>query len=605
MRRAWGTVVCGCGLACALAASAWAANPIPEGPGAGSLTEFIGSPATANPVPFDEPPRHPFMAPNGRSNLHVDGFQTDVNSWVGPLGRGMTRASNFFAHECASVAFDSRGRIVTLCVGLEAPVLQLLDPNTLDVLAQMPFPPRQIQLTGSPNPFTNFSGGGYFYLDDKDRAVAPTTTRHIWVVKETDTPGFETERDYDVSGVVPLGDSIISALPDWSGRIWFASTGGVVGTIDPAGGAVKAIATGEPIGNSFAVGDNGGVYIVSDVAMYRFDAGPDGTPKATWREVYPNDGVKKSGQSQAGSGTTPTLIGSDLVAITDNADPVDILVYKRAATIDGPRLVCKQAVFEKGKSSTDQSLVATQTSIVTENNFGYAGPQSTEQGGTVEGGVERVDLDPRGGCHKVWHNDAKAPTSVPKLSAGNGLVYVWTKPEGDADAWYLTAIDFRTGKTVYSRLAGEGLGFNNNYAPVTIGPDGSVYMGVLGGIVRLADATPPTAPGQGRAPAKSRGAKPRLALRLRYRRSARGCALGPVTASVVGRDARSLDRVDFSAAGDRRRDDRAPFRQRLAPRRRGIQRIRARAHLDDGRTRVLTRRVRICAAAAARPRFVG
>ena len=49
------------------------------------------------------------------------------------------------------------------------------------------------------------------------------------------------------------------------------------------------------------------------------------------------------------------------------------------------------------------------------------------------------------------------------------------------------AIDFRRGTTVYKKLAGTGLGFNNNYAPVSIGPDGTAYVGVLGGLVLLRD----------------------------------------------------------------------------------------------------------------------
>ena len=89
------------------------------------------------------------------------------------------------------------------------------------------------------------------------------------------------------------------------------------------------------------------------------------------------------------------------------------------------------------------------------------------------------------GCRTVWHSDERAPSVVPKLSLSTGLVYTYTKPpnaEG-TDAWYFTAIDFRTGETVFSRLAGTGLGFNNNYAPVTLGPDGTAYVGVLGGVV--------------------------------------------------------------------------------------------------------------------------
>ena len=68
---------------------------------------------------------------------------------------------------------------------------------------------------------------------------------------------------------------------------------------------------------------------------------------------------------------------------------------------------------------------------------------------------------------------------MPKLSLANGLLYTYTKPARDdgKDPWYLTAIDARTGKTVYKRLGGEGLGFNNNYAPITLGPDGAAYSG--------------------------------------------------------------------------------------------------------------------------------
>ena len=79
---------------------------------------------------------------------------------------------------------------------------------------------------------------------------------------------------------------------------------------------------------------------------------------------------------------------------------------------------------------------------------------------------------------------------MPKVSLGAAVVYTYTKdPRSDGeDAWYLTALDFRDGHTIYKRLAGEGLGFNNNYAPVTLGPDGTAYVGVLGGLVELRDA---------------------------------------------------------------------------------------------------------------------
>lgn len=469
------------------AAPALSPAPIPEGPD-GDPPVFLGAAAEPRPIAAEVPPRHPHMAANGRSNLHVDAYMSDAHSAPGPLGRDMERLSTFFGAECASVTFDRAGRIVTVCVGLEGPRLVMLDPRTLELLAEFPLPPRQ---PGAANPFTDFAGGGYFYLDERDRAVIPTTHRHIWVVEETNGPlgpGFGLVRDYDPSGLLSPDDKLFSALPDWSGRIWWASQAGVVGTIDPASGAIRTIDTGEQITNSFAVDESGGVFIVSDDALYRFEAGADGTPRVTWREEYPNSGVRKPGQVSPGSGTTPTLVGSRYVAITDNADPMSIRVYRRGTDVSGSRLACSRPVFEPGTSATDNSLIGIGKSLIVENNFGYSGPTATTQGATTSPGLERVDITEGGGsCKGVWRSAETAPSVVPKVSLANGLVYTYTKPADPSDAWYFTALDFRTGATVYKRLAGTGLGFNNHYAPVTLGADGTAYVGVLGGLVLLRD----------------------------------------------------------------------------------------------------------------------
>ena len=128
--------------------------------------------------------------------------------------------------------------------------------------------------------------------------------------------------------------------------------------------------------------------------------------------------------------------------------------------------------------------------MVVENNYGYTGPAATENGASTTAGLERVDIkDDLSGCRIVWHSNETAFSVVPKLSLANGLVYTYTKaPDSDGiDAWYLTAIDFRKGATVYKKLAGTGLGFNNNYAPISIGPNGNAYVGALGGLVLLRD----------------------------------------------------------------------------------------------------------------------
>jgi hypothetical protein len=578
-------------LLAAAPATAAAATPIPDPDRTQGIPEFDGGTVTPRPVTAPLPPRHPYMAPNERSNLHVDGYQTDTNVLTGPLGNQMSTVSTFYSADCGSVTFDSRGRIVTVCVGLGGPTLKLLDPKTLDEIATFSLPPRQPSPGG--NPFQDFAGGGYFYLDGQDRAIIPTTTRHLLVIKAGDS-GFTQERDIDLTGAVPDGDKIISALPDWSGRLWFASIEGVVGTVDVGSGAVKPFDTKEHNGNSFAVDDDGGVYIVTNAALYRFEAGADGTPQVVWREAYENVGIQKPGQAQAGSGTTPTVMDGGLVAITDNADPMNVVVYQRGRTARGARQVCKQPVFDKGASSSDNSLVAAGRSLVVENNYGYTGPTSTDGDATTTPGIERIDLDADGtGCRRVWHSNETSPTLVPKLSLGNGLVYVYTNPPNQpngGDGWYLTALDFRTGKTMFRRLTGEGIGFNNNYAPVTIGPDGTAYVGTLGGLVALRDITPPA---QGLAPTNVRmdnrvnGPKPRVSLKLKRLRGSR------VKASIAGAERRFARRVDFKL-GNRRAgsDKRSPFTRTIRVARSRRQTIRAVVTMDDGSRAILKRTLR-------------
>ena len=260
------------------------------------------------------------------------------------------------------------------------------------------------------------------------------------------------------------------------------------------------------------------------------------------------------------------------------------------AASQGPALTCRQPVFEKGAGATDQSLIGTGRSLVVENNYGYSGPAATQGGKTTSPGLERVDLDAGGGCHSAWRSAERAPSVVPKLSAANGLVYTYPKdpqPQNPgADAWSLTALDFRSGRTIYKRLGGEGLGHNNNYAPVTLGPDGTAYVGVLGGLIALRDRVPP--PGA-MAPAGSnhRGLR---RLRLHVRRLGRGRR---ARVRVMGGGTRLVRRVDFYRGRKRMaRDRRRPFRRAVRVGR-GRVRMQARIVLLDGR--VVVRRKRLTA----------
>ncbi|MBV9268006.1 MAG: hypothetical protein JO061_17690 [Acidobacteriaceae bacterium] len=499
----------------ALSASAQDASdvviPIPQQPFARAVPDFVGAPAVPNPIHAEAIPEDPFMAPNGESGVHLDAYQSDTYTIPGPLGHSPEVTSTFLAALCGTVTFDAQRRIVVVCVNVR-PVLYLLDPVSLAILTRFPLPFAQSN--------GEFGAGGYFFLDNKDRAVIPTRTNDIWRIKEVNgSSGTTFVTDHTCSenlpSAIPSGEEILSTFPDAHGLLWFTTSGvsgslnahpAMVGTANPDPTDMNACAiklytlpSGEAIHKSFAVDPDrsrGGVFIVSDHQLYRFDAAPDGTPAVTWHEAYDRGTETKPGQRNQGSGTTPTLMGTKFVTIADNAEPrMNVNVYLRAPTVNRPRLVCSEPVFQPGTSDTFNLLIATGRSISVENNYGYTGPQDTIFGGTTTPGVTRIDLGGDGdSCHTVWNNDQEsAPNVVSQMSLATGLEYTYTKDPSPSDApqtdpWYFTAIDFHTGQTIYKVLAGTGVLYNSNYSSVYVGPDGkTAYVGVLGGLVRIHD----------------------------------------------------------------------------------------------------------------------
>ncbi len=480
-------------LAATATAGAAVADPIAPGP-VSSLAPFSGSAFSAQPTTPTIAPQNPFFAPNPNSNVHDDTWMTDAYQRPGPLGRSpITFSGSLPASLCGTLAFDSRGRLVSVCPSNVAPpTARVIDPTTLLVVAQLVLPDATDN-TGTPA-YQNFTGGGYFFLDNKDRIWSATKTNQLWVIAETaNGTQLVKQHAYDLSKVLTAKEHITSALQDFKGRVWFVSKqNGKVGILDPKSGSVHVLRLGEEVENSFAV-DRDAVYIVSDKRMYRFSAGRGGRPHIDWKVKYRNSGIHKPSQVDAGSGTTPTVMSGGYVAITDNADPMNVVVYRKAAHLahGQRRVVCQVPVFARGASATENSLITAGRSLVVENNYGYRDPFGPNAGAITSPGLARVDVNSRStGCRRVWTNTTeRAPTVVPKLSTKTGLVYTYTQ---DADPlgnrrWSWAAISFKTGKTAWKQLAGTGVLFQNNYAGIGIGPNGSLYLGVFGGVVALRD----------------------------------------------------------------------------------------------------------------------
>lgn len=449
---AWaaGVVVAACGLVVVLP-DGWL--PVPPAPGVLAGPAYLGRPAQANPV-ATEAPQNPFR---------VTGTPA---ARPGPLGlQPQVDTSWFGLQRCGRIEVASTGLLVATCTGRGGPALRLVDPSDLRPVATRELPEDET------------CAGDASYVDQSDRAVVATADREVLAVRTATgegEPDLATDATWDLKPYVPFGDCLVALAPDWSGRIWWASREGLVGTLAPDTGAVQVVDLGEEVDRGLAADPDGGVYVVTHESVQRLTAGPDGTPTTVWRTVTDHAG-----------GSAPTLLDGGTLAVTDEADGrLQVVVLQRGSG----EQVCRQAVFEKGDGSTASDLAALGSSVVVTNNDGYSSPRSALLGFTTSAGIARVDVAD-GACTERWSSDWVSPSSGAVVSWPSGLVYAWTKRPSTAgvSAWYLTALDADTGRGRWSVRTGTGLLAGSDGSEVTVGPEGTVWVGTLAGLVRVRD----------------------------------------------------------------------------------------------------------------------
>jgi hypothetical protein len=455
----------------------------------------MGPAVSARPMPAIRQPHHPMLAESERSSMHGGSYNWDLNTHPGPLGHDTRTAHRAFSRivgVAPNIAFDALGRLITVSIQLNGIELHLLDPETLETLAMVELPEKAS--------FDDNSGGGYFHLDHHDRVLLAPSDETITiyeVVEGKQGLAWQVAETHDVSDVLPEGINIHDVIPDWRGNLWFVTGGGLLGYRNKDTGeffTYEMEEDGEVIQNSFAV-DEEGLYVVSTDALYLFRTGSNGEIDSVWREDYENGEVQKPGTLSHGSGTSPTLIGDDLVAIADDGHPfTHVMVYQRHERIEGDRVVCRVPLFEEARSATENSLMVYGDAMVVQNDYGHV-----FEGNALETspGVMRIDVrEDRSGCDVVWYNKGMISQSLPRLSTATGLLYFYTFKKQASDdffgGWYLTAVDFDTGEELWDRLISPGTGtiidpLSSVTAPVVLGPNGAAYVGIRTGVVMAKD----------------------------------------------------------------------------------------------------------------------
>ncbi|MGC5259239.1 hypothetical protein ACPXCG_23095 [Gordonia sp. DT218] len=465
---------------------------------------LLGSAADAAPA---APSPSTGVGPTGTSLMHGDLWSTDSTPFPGP-GRGARlAASSVPGGACAATFIGHDGLPVSLCtqfVGTVAtnrparsapgagpptvavPTVTLFDPATAA-------PRARLQLAKG-----GLLGGVYGYLDDRDRVVVADGSGAILRVAHRKTARgwqvYVADR-IDVAKHIPAGDAITGLAPDFSGRVWFATTHGVVGTVDKARNVRSMhLPRGEELGNGLSIRADG-ASVLTTHALYEMRANANGVPRVVWRRAYDRGTARMPGQLTWGSGTTPTYFGpggDGWVAIVDNARRPQLIVYDS----DTGSTVCRMPAFDRSGQGTENSPMAWGDSLVIPSTYGYQYPPMAVTGPSVPanapfvGGSTRVDVSAQG-CRRIWENNDRIAT-LPHLSRADGLIHALgygpyvpgaVQQLGPVD---YVATDFATGRRVRTLKVGDAPIDEPLELTGTIARDGTMWQATLGRMLKIA-----------------------------------------------------------------------------------------------------------------------
>lgn len=453
---------------------------------AASVALGNGGPGRSGPLA----PANPSMGPQGTSTMHADSGSSDSTPFAGPGTGGVVVTPTSLRAACPSILMGTDGMPMAVCTAISSktPYVHLLDPQTGKSLARMEL----VKSTTS-----DLAGGIYSYIDNLNRLVLVNAAGELmWITHQQGATG---RWQLTVSQSVQIGfDAVVGLVPDYQGRIWFATAqgvakkrGAVIGFYDPADGAVRhrALRAGEQIANSISSSPRG-VAVASTHALYLFGAATrSGRPVVRWRRAYDRGPARKPGQLSWGTGATPVFFGPrtgyEYMTITDNAVPQEnVLVYRTGTG----RLLCSVPMLGANNSGTENAPIGSGRNVFVASTYGYAYPKSAVTGPSSPtsapfvGGMQQVVVGARGkGCTKGWTNGVRS-AAVPRLSLPDGVIY--TVQVSRTGRYSYTTINPANGAVLSSAAIG-GKRSNTLQMVGTIAPNGTLWQGTITGVTRV------------------------------------------------------------------------------------------------------------------------
>ncbi|MBK8408866.1 MAG: hypothetical protein IPL19_12885 [Sandaracinaceae bacterium] len=511
-----------------------------------------------------EPPCNPALADGPWAGAHRSSYAQGSSPLEGPRrGQRLDKQHVYVTGVPVVLGFTGQyadgGRAVWSSPVSSLATVVKLDAETLEILDE--YVPREREPDAPPAPLG--VSGAYSLVDVDDHFIV-ARGRAVEVFAD-EVPGDRRSRIGLVTRftlpdalLCGAGDTIVGITMTYDGRIAVATARGVVATlprqpaqmlpenvvayaINDAASCDGGAATLEETSNSIAADESGGIYVVTSAAMYRFDW--DGAALSLgWRAAYQAGSGQVGVRLGAGSGSTPTLMGTAptddrFVVFTDGQELMHlVLMWRDEVPADWEpiaegrdrRIACEipvtfgdddataslseQSVLVRGYASivvnnllADPDAFAGQLPILQNLNSALAGGDPAQ----APYGVERIDWNPvTRECEVVWANPAPSiPNAIPTMSERTGLIYAHGQRDG---VWGLEAIDFDTGESAFfepapdqecatvldylpfleraaSREVIERLPHsceNSAYSAAEIGPDGSLYQGTWSGISR-------------------------------------------------------------------------------------------------------------------------
>ncbi|WP_240043065.1 hypothetical protein [Photorhabdus luminescens] len=470
-----------------------------------------------------EIPQHPWMAPNNFGSPHQDSWCSESVSLNGPVSDNLLLIEQYnpFGYT-PNMVCNSQNQMVGVSLDYSASQFWVVvfDENC-NIISATP--------AGTLSGNSTF-GGGYFYLDNNDNTIVVQDNKVVSYptadVQPREGEIYPLTPNWQSADIIELvtgsaeGNSLYSSLPVWdenrqslywcliagdynyqiypdstlSSPAWIA-----VVQIDPNDGSTTLIGAKELEkqwnNNTFAVDENGAYIVTNGIDSkglctkgYLWAFGLEGDDiTIRWKTPYKNAGYRKPGQTNIGSGTTPTLTkmedGTELVGITDNADPrLNVLVCNRS---DGS-IISETPCFLPMRSADEASLIGVGDTFVVENNFGHYPTWPFSQLVPNGPGMEMIRIDPENTeqpDEKKWSLPDIHFYAMNMLCRGSGIIFAHTCSWSDSISaskggmYYISAIDSFNGRVIWQIPLGRGTNYCHEYGGIYFNRNGDLYIG--------------------------------------------------------------------------------------------------------------------------------